>query len=306
LSDYYKTLGVTKGTPGPDIKKAYRKLAMEHHPDQNKGDPKAEAKFKEISEAYAVLSDDKKRQQYDMYGSSDFSQKYSRDDIFRGTDFNSVFNEFGFGQSTGGGMGDIFSHMFGGQQGGMGGGGFNQGFGGRPPKGQDVEYEITIGFNEAFSGSEREVSFSLTDGSSQSMKVKVPAGIKDGGKLRVQGKGAPSRHGGASGDLYVIVRVSPHPDFVRVEQNIEVLLPLKITEALLGCTKEVPTLDGAKKLKIPAGVKPGTKIRLRGLGFPKLAKVPQGDLFAVIEYDVPKELSEAQVEAINTLQELDL
>ena len=104
----------------------------------------------------------------------------------------------------------------------------------------------------------------------------------------------------------MIVRVSPHPDFVRVEQNIEVLLPLKITEALLGCTKEVPTLDGAKKLKIPAGVKPGTKIRLRGLGFPKLAKVPQGDLFAVIEYDVPKELSEAQVEAINTLQELDL
>ena len=190
--------------------------------------------------------------------------------------------------------------------GGMGGGNFNRGFASNGGRGQDVEYDVTIGFNEAFTGSEREVSFRLSDGTSQSMKIKIPAGIKDSGKLRIQGKGAPSPMGGPAGDLYVKVHMSPHPDFKRVDQNIETVLPLKISEVLLGCSKEVNTLNGTKKIKIPAGVKPGTKIRLKGLGFPGVGSQAKGDLFAVIEINVPKDLSKGQKELVTQLQELDL
>lgn len=298
MADYYKTLGVQKGASDDEIKKSYRKLAMKYHPDRNPGDKAAEDQFKTISEAYAVLSDADKRKQYDAYGDTRFHQQYSQEDIFRGADFNNIFGDAGFDAS------DIFSRIFGGGFAGGGRGGFG-GFGG-PQKGQDLEYPLTIGFQEAFAGAERQVNFRLNDGTSRDLTVRIPAGIRDGGKLRLAGKGASSQSGGAPGDLYVVVSVANHPDFQRVGDDVEGKLPLKLSEALLGASKEVTTLDGNKRIKIPAGVKPGTKIRLKGLGFHVLGKKTRGDFFAVVEYEIPEHFTSQQQQVISALAEAGL
>lgn len=298
MADYYETLGVKKGVTDDEIKKSYRKLAMKFHPDRNPGDKAAEDKFKVISEAYAVLSDTEKRKQYDMYGDQKFHQNFSQEDIFRGTDFRNIFTDAGFDG------GDIFSRIFGAGFGGGGGG--RGGFNAPPPKGQDVEYPITVAFQEAFNGGERQISFRLSDGSSRELTIKIPAGIRDGGKLRVAGKGAGSPYGGPSGDLYVVVTVASHPQYVRQGDDIEGKINLKLSEALLGCSKEVVTLDGAKKIKVPAGVKPGTKIRLKHLGFHIPGKHGRGDFYAVVEYDVPESLNSQQIELVNSLAEAGL
>lgn len=296
MANYYDTLGVSKSSTDPEIKKAYRKLAMEYHPDRNQDNPQAEEKFKQVNEAYAVLSDKQKRQQYDMYGDQKFHQQYSSDDIFRGTDFGSIFEEFGMGNG-------FFDSIFGGGggfQGGQGRGGFSRG----PQKGQDVEYPITVGFMDAYKGTERRVQFSLSDGSKKDLTVKIPKGISSGAKLRVSGHGARSPMGGQPGDLFVIIEVSEHPDFKRDGQNIETPIKMKVSEAFLGCSIAVPTPDGDKKIKVPAGVKPGTKIRLKGLGF-KTAKT-QGDLYAIVELEIPQSLSDEQKTAVASLQECGL
>lgn len=290
MADYYKELGVSKGASADEIKKAYRKLALKYHPDKNQGDTASEEKFKKISEAYAVLSDADKKRQYDQFGDQAFHQRYSHDDIFRNADFNNVFGDMGFG-------GDIFSQLFGQRGGGRGG------FGG-PQKGQDVEYPLHISFDDAYRGAEKQISFQLSDGTSRSLKVKVPAGIETGKKLRVTGAGANSPSGGPKGDLFILIEVASHPNYKRDGKNIEIDLPLKISDALLGTMADVTTPEGSKRIKIPGGVKPGTKIRLRGLGFP--AKSGQGDLFAVVEYDIPKPLSEEQQQAVETLKEAGL
>lgn len=313
MSDYYKTLGLAKGASNDEIKKSYRKLALQYHPDRNKGDKAAEDKFKEISEAYAVLSDDEKRRQYDAFGDSRFHQQYSQEDIFRNTDFGSVFQDFDMG-----GLDGIFSRIFGGAAGG-GGGGFGGGpfagaagaRGGRrgaaaQMKGQDVEFPLQIGFAEAFSGGERAVNFRLGDGTERALKVRIPKGAKDGGRLRVAGMGAPSPYGGPSGDLFVILQVAPHPHLTRDGDDIVVHVPLKISEALLGTSREVETLDGVKRVKIPAGVKPGTKVRLRGLGFPHTGKETRGDFHVIVDFEVPSHLTPAQKSAVAALQEVDL
>ncbi len=299
VQNYYEILGVPKTANEAEIKKAYRKLAMQYHPDRNQGDKAAEEKFKQINEAYAVLSDDKKRQQYDMFGDQRFHQQYSSEDIFRGTDFGSIFEEMGLG-----GRGSFFSSFFGGggpgSFGGRGGGG---GFG--PQKGQDVEYPLAIGFMEAYNGAERRVNFSLSDGTQRELTVRVPKGVRSGARLRVSGRGAASRTGGAPGDLFIIVQVADHPDFKRVEDDIESPLKLKVSEAFLGCSKMVNTPEGPKKIKVPAGVKAGTKIRLRGLGFTD-QQGHQHDLFAVVDLEIPRELSQEQKKAIETLAEAGL
>lgn len=300
MADYYKVLGVQKGASDDEIKKSYRKLAMKFHPDRNPGDKAAEDQFKTISEAYAVLSDQDKRKQYDAYGDTRFHQQYSQEDIFRGADFNNIFGDAGFDAS------DIFSRIFGAGFAGGGRGGFGGGFGGGPQKGQDLEYPITIGFQEAYSGAERQVAFRLNDGSSRDLTVRIPAGIRDGGRLRVAGKGAPSMSGGTPGDLYVVVSVAPHPQYQRVGDDLEGKLPLKLSEALLGSSKEVTTLEGNKRIKIPAGVKPGTKIRLKGLGFHVPGKKIRGDFFAVVEYEIPENFTSDQQRAISSLAEAGL
>lgn len=301
--DYYKVLGVEKGASEADIKKAYRKLAMKLHPDRNPNDKAAEDKFKEVNEAYAVLSDSQKRKQYDTFGSTRFHQQYSSEDIFRGTDFNSIFEEFGFG-GGGAGASSFFSSIFGGRggYGGFGGmGGPGGGFQPAPQKGQDVEYPLQIGFMDAFHGGERRVNFSLSDGTRRDITVKIPKGIQDGARLRVAGRGAPSRSGGPAGDLFVVIQLAPHPDFRRVGDSLETDVELKISEALLGVSKDVPTPEGPKKVKIPEGVAPGTKIRLRGMGFPLQGTDERGDLFAVVKVTVPKKLSKEQRHAAEEL-----
>ncbi|NRA44694.1 MAG: DnaJ domain-containing protein [Oligoflexales bacterium] len=295
MSDYYEILGLQKGASDGDIKKAYRKLALKYHPDRNAGNKEYEEKFKKISEAYAVLSDSEKRKQYDTFGSSGFHQRYSTDDIFRGTDFHSIFNDFNFGGGGGGGFDQIFSQMF-------SGGGAR-----RAMKGQDVEYPVRISFEESFSGAEKQISFSLSNGESRDLKIKIPAGVTDGGKLRVAGKGARSPHGGQPGDLLVVINVIPHATFSRNGQDIEVDLPLKLSQAILGDSVELSTLQGAKKIKVPAGVSPGTKIRLRGLGFQSPRNPGQkGDLFGIVKLEIPQNLDANQRKVVEQLQEAGL
>lgn len=295
-SNYYEILDVDKSASEADIKKAYRKLAFQYHPDRNPDDKEAESKFKEVNEAYAVLSDPQKRKQYDMFGDQKFHQQYSTEDIFRGTDFGSIFEEFGLGNN-------FFASFFGG---GGGFGGAGRGFQQGPMKGQDVEYPIQIGFVDAYRGTERRVQFSLSDGTRRDLTVRIPAGINSGAKLRVSGRGAPSRTGGPEGDLFVVVEVADHPNYTRKGDDIEGPLRLKVSEAFLGCSKEVETLEGTKRIKVPAGVRAGTRIRLRGLGFPKPSGSGRGDWYAVVDLEIPKELSPEQREAVESLQHAGL
>ncbi len=292
MEDYYKILGVDKSASLDEIKKAYRKLALEHHPDRNAGNKKAEEKFKGISEAYAVLSDPEKRRQYDTVGASGFHQRYSQDDIFKGTDFSSFFDDMG-------GFESIFGRMFGG-----GGGGFQQR---APSKGQDVEYGLQISFEEAYKGVEKAIDVSLSNGERRHFKIKIPAGVREGGRLRVAGKGASAGNSRAKpGDLFVVIHIAPDARFSRVGDDIEVKMPVKFSDIFLGNSCEVQTLDGSRKIKVPAGVKMGTKIRLRNLGFPHVGKATRGDLFAVVDLAIPSKLSDAQLKAVESLKAVGL
>jgi curved DNA-binding protein len=307
VANYYEVLGVEQGASEAVVKKSYRKLALKFHPDRNPDDKAAEEKFKTISEAYAVLSDPEKKRQYDTYGDSGFHQRYSTEDIFRGTDFSKIFSDFGGAGGGGGDMGDIFSSLFGGGGGfHRAGGGPQHGPGGPAPKGQDIEYALTLGFMEAFQGGERNVSFRTSDGQSHDITVKIPPGIGADQKLRVTGKGAQSPYGGPTGDLYLKISIADHPDFVMDGHDVNTSVQLKISQAILGGSHDVKTpTDGTKRIKIPAGVKPGTKIRLKGLGAPRKSN-KRGDLYATVEIVIPTELTEQQRRVIDELSALDL
>ncbi len=292
--DYYKVLGVSKTAADDEIKKSYKKLAFKYHPDKNAGDKKSEDRFKEISEAYAVLSDKKKRAQYDRFGSSGFRQRYSQEDIFRGSNFSDVFGEMGFGNN------DIFSQIFGGGRrpggrGRPGGGNMEDVFGGggfgrnQPTKGPDLSFDITIDFMEAVSGSEKSLEY-MFDGKKKGIKVKIPKGIKKGQKLRLSGKGGQGASGMPSGDLYLKVNVTDHPVFERDGDDVILQKKLKISEAVLGTTVEVETLGGSKKIKIPAGIQNNTKMRLKGQGVPHFGKSGKGDEYVIISVEIPKDV----------------
>lgn len=284
--DYYEVLGVKKDASADDIKKAYRKLAMKYHPDKNPDDKNAEEKFKEISEAYAVLSDAEKRKEYDAYGSEGFSRKFSEEDIFRGFDINDLFREFGFGggSST-----------------------FNFGGGGRyqpqPHRGNDYEYDLSISVAEAYNGIKRELNLNL--GSSvKKVSVNIPAGIDEGQKLRLKGEGGPGAHGGPNGDLFVKIRIASSSKFYLEGRDIVTAQEIKLTEALLGTSIHVTDAAGKKlDLKVPAGTKHGTKLRLKGKGLPALKKFVGGDLLVKINVAMPKKLSDEQIDLINNLAE---
>jgi molecular chaperone DnaJ len=251
--DYYAILGVDKKADGATIKKKYRQLARELHPDKTKGDKKLEDRFKEVSEAYDILSDDKKRAEYDqareMFKSGAFRQGANQ---FSG-DFSDLFN----------GGGDIFSQIFGGRRG--------------PRKGADVQASITISFRDSIFGKEVDIKPNLT--------VRIPAGISDGGKVRVKGRGEPGEAG--PGDLYVIVSVVPHPVFSRKGENIHVTVPVTFTEAALGADIPVPTLEGDEvKVRIAPGTPNGKTFRVKGRGVKK--GVNAGDLMVSIEVQVPQ------------------
>jgi len=314
--DYYKLLGVEKTASPEEIKKAYRKLALKHHPDRNKGNKEAEEQFKKISEAYAVLSDKEKRQQYDSFGSAGFQQRYSQEDIFRNADLGDILREFGinFGgggrttfRSSGGG-GNIFEEMF--RQpgaGGRSGHGFHQEFHQQQQvNGNDLSLELPITLNEVLTGAEKTIS--LGRGSAaEKVSVKIPAGIETGKKLRISGKGSPSPMGGPPGDLYLLIKIEPHPIYIREGSHLTMDLQIPYSSAVLGAEVEVPTLEGKQlKVKVPPGCQPQAKLRLRKHGLPDSPGGPRGDLLVKILVAVPKALSEEQKELVDRLKESGL
>ncbi|MEA2208458.1 MAG: molecular chaperone DnaJ [Solirubrobacteraceae bacterium] len=359
--DYYKTLGVDKKATADEIKKAYRKLARQYHPDRNPGNKDAEARFKDISQAHDVLGDPEKRKQYDS-GSGPFATGAGPGGGFGG------FGNFDFDASS---MGDILSNLFG----GAGPAGARTGRGGRqrarPERGADLEAQVSISFEQAVSGAQVPLqvpmqatcdtchgtgakpgtapivcprcegrgvetqgqgAFSISQPCSRCggsgtiiedpcptchgsgavrtikrLRVNIPAGVRDGSRIRLAGKGEPGRRGGPPGDLYLITHVTSSPVFKRKGDNFEIEVPLTIPEALRGAEVQVPTLNGAKTLRVAPGTPHGTVQRLRGEGPPKLnsGSPPQrGDLHYRFVIDVPKELSSDQQSAVEQLSKV--
>jgi curved DNA-binding protein len=313
--DYYKILGTDKKASAEEIKKAYRKLAMKYHPDRNKGDKKAEEKFKELSEAYAVLSDKEKRKQYDTFGSSGFQQRYSQEDIFKGFDFSNIFREFGFG-AGGGGFEGIFSGQ--GRTGGSrqyrtygqpgGGRGFEYGDpfsyyegAGMAQQGADRLYELPISLREAAFGVEKTLTLPA-DKKTEKLSVKIPAGITTGKKLRMSGKGEPGIQGGPSGDLFIQIKVLEDPVFRTEGHHLVVEKEISLTQALLGTSLEVPTLEGKSlQVKVPPGTQPLAKLRLKGYGLPQMGNKERGDQLVRLVVDLPRKLTENQKKLVEEL-----
>ncbi len=286
-ADYYKVLGVEKNVADDELKKAYRKLAMKYHPDKNKGNKAAEAKFKEVSEAYAVLSDKEKRRQYDEFGANGFQQRFSQEDIFRGFDVSDILKEFGFGGGMFGGKRGAgrFSH-----------GGSPFGSGGRQPapKGQDAVYEMPLSIQEIATGTRKTLSLQHGD-RVEKVSVNIPMGITTGKKLRIPGKGSPSPFGGPPGDLYVQVKVLPDRIFGLEGHDLHIHRNIKLSDALLGTTLSIPTLDGKElNIKVPPGTNHKTKMRLAGHGLPKMKGGGKGDLYVSLLIQMPKTLSSEQ------------
>jgi curved DNA-binding protein len=288
-TDYYKSLGIDKKATPEEIKKAFRKLAVKYHPDRNPNDKTAEDKFKEINEAYAVLSDPKKKEEYDTYGSSGFHKQYSQEDIFRNFDFGGTFRDMGMGGDE-----DIFSRLFG--RGGRGGG-FRAG----PQRGGDLELETDVSFRDAALGAEKVIAFRRNKGAREELKVKIPAGVDNGSKIRISGKGGQGEGGGQPGDLYLIIRVLPDPVFIRDGGDLIVERSIPFSAACLGVSLDVPTLDGDKRIKVPAGIQPGTKIRLKGCGVKPLASNAKGDLYVKIGVHVPEALNGEQQKLVEEM-----
>ena len=350
--DYYEVLGVQKSATKDEIKKAYRKLALKYQPDKNKGDKGAEEKFKEGSEAYHVLSDEKRKANYDQFGHAafqgggqsgfgnfDFSSSFS--DIFE-----DVFGDFGFGSSG------------------------RSTRGRRNNRGNDLRYDISIDLNDAFSGKEEKISYTTykkckscsgsgakpgskpascnycggqgkvrsSQGfftiqqtcpecngegeqiqnpcnncsgagktqSNETVSVKIPKGVDDGTRIRIAGRGEAGVKGGSSGDLYLFISVEPHDIFQRSEENLFYELPVSFTDAALGATVEVPSIDGGKtKIKIPSGTQSGKQLRLRGKGMPVLKRNLFGDLYIRVVTEVPTSLTRRQKELLAEFKDLE-
>jgi molecular chaperone DnaJ len=284
--DFYAILGVSKDVSESELKKTYRSLARKYHPDSNQGDPGAEARFKEISEAYSVLSDSTQRSEYDQIramaaGRPRFTSGGNAggfDDIFGG-----MFTD---GPPRGGrnaDFGDLFSGLFGGNASGPGFPGYRE-----PTKGRDVVSRVTLDLRTAISGTE----VNLEGPSGNTIKVRIPAGVKDGQKVRVKGKGFPSPDGGRQGDAIITVGVPKHPIFERDGDNLRVEVPVTFLEATLGATIEVPTIDGdIVKMKVPPGTPSGKVLRVKGRGVRGGAAL--GDLLVELQVAVPSHLSGA-------------
>ena len=355
--DYYEVLNVERGASQDEIKKAFRKLAFQYHPDRNK-EPDAEEKFKEFSEAYAILSDPEKKQQYDMFGHAGISGRYSAEDIFRGVNLQDIFTEFGFGDDL---LGRIFGGIFSG-----GFSGFQRQRG--PRRGSNLQIRIEVDLEQAAFGTEVEISLnrlqkctrcdgtgaepgtdlstcpkcngsgriehrtqslfgqmirvvtcdrcngrgktaetpcnncrgrSLEERKSR-LNVKVPQGIEDGTQLILRGQGEDSAFGGPPGDLYVRVRVRPHPYLIRRGRDIIYEADISFPKAALGTTLQVPSLTGDKSLRVPPGTQSGAILRMRGEGIPN--RFGKGDQLVNINVLIPKKLNRKQRELVEELE----
>ncbi len=318
--DYYKILGVDKNASAEEIKKAYRKLALKYHPDRNKGDPKAEERFKEISEAYAVLSDKEKRAQYDRFGSAEFHNKFSQEDIFKNFDFSSIFREFGFN------LGDLLGGDFNRKKGASGFKGFHtftssngrgspfqsgtdpfgfhsqHSYASQPQKGNSLTYKVSITLEEAEKGVKK--GLSVRRGSQiKKINVDIPIGIQHGQKILIPGQGMPSPNGkGKPGDLYIKIEILPHPEFKPSGADLYIDRAVSFTQAALGTVLDVQTLEGKCKLKIPPGIQCNTLMRLKGYGMPKFKSADKGDLYVKIIIETPANLNETQIKLFKELE----
>jgi molecular chaperone DnaJ len=293
--DFYAVLGVKKDVSDADLKKTYRKLARQYHPDSNPGDAKAEARFKEISEAYSVLSDSQMRQEYDQIRAMGSGARFTPGAGGGSAGFEDVFGGM-FGQRGGrtqytGGFEDLLGGMFGGSGFGTPTGGF-RGDGG-PTRGADISAKTTLDFLTAIRGD----TVTLTMQNGKETKVKIPEGVADGQKIRLKGKGQPSPDGGAAGDLVLTVAVRKHPVFEREGLNLRVDVPVTFAEAALGATIEVPTLDGAPvKLRVAPGTPNGRVLRVKGRGV--TTSKGTGDLLAEVVVAVPNHLPDKAKDAL--------
>lgn len=306
--DYYAMLGVKKDASQDEIKKAYRKLAMKYHPDHAKG-KENESKFKEISEAYAVLSDKEKRKQYDAFGSEGFQQRFSQEDIFKGSNLEDILREFGFGGAS------FFSGFSRGkkpkagatrfsfdQDSIFGGGGDRR----QAPqmKGSDVSYELPLTVQEIATGTTRTLSLQTPSGAADTLTVKIPKGMTSGKKLRIAGRGQPSPYGGPPGNLYIISKALPDPVFSLQENDLYISREIPLTDALLGTQIQVQGIDGKQlSLKVPRGTKHKSKMRIAGHGVPRMKGGGSGDLYVEILLRMPKKLSAEQRRLIEKLAE---
>nr|WP_225751850.1 DnaJ C-terminal domain-containing protein [Pseudoclavibacter sp. Marseille-Q3772] len=298
--DFYQVLGVEKDVSEAELKKQYRKLARQYHPDSNPDNPAAEAKFKEISEAYDVLSDPKERQEYDQIRAMGAGARFTGghggaggfEDVFgsffgpgtTGFSQSTSYGPGGFSQAQGAGYEDLLGGLFG------GGGGFQRG----PQPGADQRAHTTLSFMTALNGD----TIDLQGQDGRTVTVRIPAGVKDGQKIRLRGKGAPSPNGGKPGDLILEVAVREHPVFSRDGDNIVVNVPITYAEAINGATIEVPSTDGSTvKVKVPAYSQAGKKLRVRGRGAP--TKRGHGDLIVRLEVAVPQNLNSEQRAALD-------
>tara|TARA_Y100000768_G_scaffold117157_1_gene86529 strand:- start:3811 stop:4698 length:888 start_codon:yes stop_codon:yes gene_type:complete len=277
--DYYSVLGVSPDANEKQIQKAYRKLARDLHPDQNPGDTKAEERFKDVSAAYDVIGDPSTRSKYDEArrmgpGMGGFSPNYS-------------------GQS--GDISDLINGMF--------GGGFSQSRSSRPQRGTSHEAQLRLSFDEAITGIETSVTSGTGSGKSKAVKIRIPAGVEDGTRLRLKGKGGQGTDGGPNGDLIVIIRVSEHEIFGREGKNLLIDMPVSFIDAALGIDIEVPTYsDGSKKLRLSAGTQTGSTFRVKGAGISDGELT--GDLLVTITVTVPTDLTHIQRTALENLTEL--
>lgn len=329
--DYYQVLGVPRTASEKDIKRAYRKLARQHHPDINPDNKSSESRFKEINQAYQVLSDKEKRALYDQLG-PDFEKIAAAGGAGPGgtpVDFGDLFNQVGRGRRGAarggeqtyhiptddmeqGDVGELFESLFGtirGQGRRTGGG---MGFRGRsrgPQRGEDMEHPLEIALAESIRGTQRSLQLTVEDPATgqrqtRQVTVKIPAGVKEGARVRVAGQGTQGQNGGTAGDLFLRIHLAPHPFWRREGYDMHCEVPITFAEAALGAQIQVPTVNGEVQLKIPAGTQSGQVFRLTGRGVPHIKGTGAGDQFVKVKIAVPRNLGPREEELIQELARL--